>query len=798
MQGLLLKKNLRDLRSSLAQSIALVFILALGVASLIALSGAYRDLGTSYNRTYRELRFADVTFRVESAPASAAGKLRGIAGVKAVTGRLIVDGGLSVSNRQGAAEPIRARLIGIPAGHHPAVNDVLVTRGGYFTGPRAPAALLESHFAAAYGLGPGDTVHPIVNGRRVDLRVAGVAASPEYLIVSASKQDILPSARTFAVLFVPLPLLQELSGNAGAVNDLALLYEPGAERPAVLDRVEEELGPYGLTAVTPQEDQPSNAALRLDLEGYRELAFLMPALILLAAAASLYVMLGRQVRAQQVQIGLMKSLGYSRGAILGHYLALALMIGLAGSLAGLAAGQPLGGAVTSEYAAELGIPLVQTRFHGDLALSAAAVTVAIALLAGLFPARRASGLAPAIAMRPDPARALVRGGRSWLERVVPLSMWLRFPARNVFRVRSRSISTAVGVVFAFVLVLASWGMIDSMRYLLADTFRSVERWDLYASFARPLAPSVLERVRGWTGVRSVQPLLQFPATLRRAGAASGGRHSGEDVLLTAFDPSSRMHALRLQNGRTPAEALRDGRVVINRVLADKLDVRSGDRLTVATPLGEHTVRIGGVAEELMAAVAYISLDAAEQWVPLPGRLFNGLYMTADPARASALKSQLYHLRGARTVQLKSAVRAEWESLMGLFYVFMGVIFAFALAMAFALLFNAMTVNVLEQQREFATLRSIGMSGGRIAVLMTTENVLLWVLTLAPGLVLGTVVARQLGSAFESDLFSFTMVISPWSYLITALGILATMVLAALPAVRRVSRLNLAEATKVLT
>jgi predicted lysophospholipase L1 biosynthesis ABC-type transport system permease subunit len=64
----LLLKTLRDLRASLAQSIALIVIVMLGVASFAATVAAYRDLDTSYNRTYDELLFADVTFAVQGAP----------------------------------------------------------------------------------------------------------------------------------------------------------------------------------------------------------------------------------------------------------------------------------------------------------------------------------------------------------------------------------------------------------------------------------------------------------------------------------------------------------------------------------------------------------------------------------------------------------------------------------------------------------------------------------------------------------------------------------------------------------
>jgi putative ABC transport system permease protein len=184
--------------------------------------------------------------------------------------------------------------------------------------------------------------------------------------------------------------------------------------------------------------------------------------------------------------------------------------------------------------------------------------------------------------------------------------------------------------------------------------------------------------------------------------------------------------------------------------------------------------------------------------PLPTTFFNGIYLTVDPDAAKTIKDKLYHLPGAASVQLKVEMRQGVEELMGLFYLFMGVMLVFVVIMAFALLFNAMTVNGLERERELATMRSIGTGRMAIGRLISLEGVILWLFVLIPGLLLGTWVAAEMGKALSAELFTLQVTISPTNYLLTSLGVLLTMMLAAIPAVRRVNRLNLAEATKVLT
>jgi putative ABC transport system permease protein len=282
-------------------------------------------------------------------------------------------------------------------------------------------------------------VTPIVNGTPTSFRVTGVAASPEYLVVSASRQDIIPDPRNFAVLFVPLTSLQELFKMGNVVNDVAIRLDAGAGKQVVVAHIRSLLGSFGIEEVTWQADQASNAALKLDLDGYQQIGFFMPLLILIAAAAALFVMLGRQIRAQEPQIGIMMALGYGRGSVLFHYLSFSFVIALCGSVLGVIAGIPLGRLITSSYAGELGIPLVQSCVYTDL----------IFIAAGLSRLGAASGKGYAAGPRDGPvtgrpharragAAAFRVGASSVSERVPCPQPRVLDPHRRYLRVHSRA------------------------------------------------------------------------------------------------------------------------------------------------------------------------------------------------------------------------------------------------------------------------------------------------------------------------------------------------------------------------
>ena len=82
--------------------------------------------------------------------------------------------------------------------------------------------------------------------------------------------------------------------------------------------------------MTARKDLPAVQVLRQDLESFATLAFLFPFMFLTIASLTIYVLLNRLVESQRIQIGLMRSIGYSTRSVLFHYLGFALIVGIAG------------------------------------------------------------------------------------------------------------------------------------------------------------------------------------------------------------------------------------------------------------------------------------------------------------------------------------------------------------------------------------------------------------------------------------------------------------------------------------
>ncbi len=348
-------KVFRDIRRSRWQFIAVAVVISLGVAIFIGSYGSFQNLRSSYDRTYDELAMGDLWFEVADAPATVVADARAIEGVTAVEGRLVVD--LPATVPAIGEGPIQARLNTLPGDDHPAVNDVKVTAGDYFTGPGQ--VLLEQGFADFNDVAVGDVVQlQPAAGTTIELTVVGHAVSPEYLFVARSERDLFTPPASFGVMFVPYDDLAATLGRADRIDSLSLRLDPAADAQAISLEVSALLEPYGLGAAYNRDAQLSNQLLQLDLDGFESLALVFPILFLVVSSLAIYTLLNRLVQSQRGQIGVMRAMGYSRGQVLRHYLAYGLVIGTVAAAAGVGLGYVIATLLTRAYGSFLTVPFI--------------------------------------------------------------------------------------------------------------------------------------------------------------------------------------------------------------------------------------------------------------------------------------------------------------------------------------------------------------------------------------------------------------------------------------------------------
>jgi putative ABC transport system permease protein len=504
------RKLFRDLRGLRGQVIAIVVIVACGIASLVTMVSTYQSLLLSQERYYSQYRFADVFVQLKRAPNGVMAQILEIPGVGQGRSRVVANVTLDVP---GLDDPASGRLISIPEQPQPILNDLVLRSGRYIQPGRADEVIASVAFAEANQLALGDTISAVINGRWQPLRIVGTALSPEY-IYEISGTELLPDNQRFGVFWLGHEALATAFDLDGAFNDVALTLTPEANEQAVIFRLDQVLERYGGLGAYGRENQLSHRFLSDDLAGLQVMALILPLIFLGIAAFLVNLVLARLVSTQRDQIAVLKAFGYGNWGVGLHFFKLvAVVIGL-GSGLGIGVGRWWGANFTQFYTQFYQFPAVEYRAGLGLMLGAVGVS-AIAAAAGAFKSVvDAVTLPPAEAMRPEPPTSF----RPTLIEHLGLQRFLspagRIILRNVERRPTQAAMAVLGIGLAVAMLVVGRYFSDGIDHIITMQFRTVQREDITLTFIEPLPGRVQHDLAQLPGVLRVEPFRSVPVRLR--------------------------------------------------------------------------------------------------------------------------------------------------------------------------------------------------------------------------------------------------------------------------------------------
>jgi putative ABC transport system permease protein len=773
------RKARRDVVRQKWQFIAVLITVVLGVGMFAGSFNAYLNLGSSLEGSYDRFAMADMT--VSGVAPDFAGTAAAIDGVEDVTARRQADVPFEIGD-----DSLLGRVVGVPVDGEPRINSLDVIEGTYLDPDDPEGVVLESHAAEEFDLSVGDGF--LIRG--VDVYVVGVAISTEYLWPARDSQNAFTAPKSFAVAFVDETAFDEDEAADVAVTEQVLvLYDDGVDTEEVDAAVTEAANEAGAGSVEPLADQPSNVVINTEIDGLQTMAIALPMLFLAAAGMAIYVVVTRLVFSQRSVIGALRATGFSRRTMSRHYLSFGLGVGLVGAVIGVVFGALLGRGMTAIYTQVFGIPDLVAEFHLPTVLIALSFGAIAGVLAGLAPARTVSRMAPAEAMRGD---APVHTGKlSIFERLIPplrrAPVRWRMTFRGIGRNKKRSLSMVVGVILGMTLIMASWGMLDTMLLAFDRQFNEIAKEDATVVLSVPVDQSQVDTIASVEGVAVAEPVIGLEATII---------HDDETVatLLEGYTSDTEVH------GFSPS--LTDDGALLGHAMEGLLGVSVGDEIEIRLPALETDISttVAGFVDEPLTTAAYLSsgtltdlivgTDAGIAAADLEAPNITSIKtLFVDGAEQETVIGNLDRVDTVAVVVDADEIRDLAESFQALFYAFIGIMIVFGGAMAFALIFNIISVNVAERSGEFASMRANGLTHRRVASMLVGETGLLTAIGIIPGLLVGWLAAVALIDSFSSPEFPITAEMRLFTYVGSALAMFVVAALSLIPALRAVKRID---------
>lgn len=658
-------------------------------------------------------------------------KIRQISGVEGLTARANVD--------MESTLPSEPTINVLAYDGAMEINEPLLHEGVLMDASDKRGCLLQVRFAEKHGLKAGDTLEVEYGDNTYSFVVRGLVYSPEQIGVSLS---ISGNSEDYGFMLVnaeaisPVPLQQVIVKLA-----------EGASSDTIKQAIEQAL-PEAMVVDRESHESTSGAVSNGTL--FANLTLLFPMLAYIVACMIVMTTLTRMINNQRIQIGTLKSLGYSSRRIKRHYLAYAFFPSLVGSLAGILVGHYLLAPVVwniligrSEYPYQVR-PFVSLPAWGMVALSViSSVLICLHMLNKNMNESTASLLRP---KAPAESKRLFfeRFPRFWSG----LSFNTKMVIRNFSRNKLRTLMSCVGILSCTALLIASFGIQDSVHSVTANHYTKTLRYTVRANLGQEAGEAAAYRRR--LSAESVQSILEKPVRV------IAGEKSRQSLLTVVEDQQDTLY---LGEDETLVQIL-PGTLVITYKLAETLGVQAGDVVELHFPGDDEPVRlaIGQMVHNNLSQGLYLARTTWE------GLRKGGFVPTA---------LQLYQPTEATMQQLSimdEVDSLDWpedqilemektlETLTGIF----SIISVVALALAFVICYNMGLMNFVERMREYATLKVLGYHQKEIRKLILRENTIVTIVGILVGVGAGIALTGAILIAVQTESIYYPTVVRPIS------------------------------------
>jgi putative ABC transport system permease protein len=378
--------------------------------------------------------------------------------------------------------------------------------------------------------------------------------------------------------------------------------------------------------------------------------------------------------------------------------------------------------------------------------------------------------------------------------------------RNLRARTQRTLLTAIGIVLGvgivFGVITLSDTMSNTFRELYSRAFGAADLTVTAAGGNGTFDEGIVRRIRGYEGVESAAPRLSLPASLILDTGQKNGLPEVRSMRLFGVEPESASLAtgFDLVEGRFP----KSGReLTLDGGSAESAGLEVGDSVRVGTPRGPEKLKVVGLLRIPGGSFGgfgfgMVPLPYAQRAFDEPGKISGIAVEAAQGTPVGELRERLERRLGEGMEAERSETRTRQigDQLKG-FRISLLFFAGTALFVGAFLIFNALSMTVLERTRELGMLRALGSTRAMIARSVMAEALMLGLLGSILGLVFGYGMARALVYLFgRAFLFEITgLVLSPFA-LVSAIAVgVAVTVLAALYPALRAGRVSPVEAMR---
>lgn len=500
----------------------------------------------------------------------------------------------------------------------------------------------------------------------------------------------------------------------------------------------------------------------------KAIATVFPVFFLIVAALVCLTTMTRMVDEQRELIGTFKALGYNRFDITMKYVLYSLIASLSGGVIGCLLGLKMFPTIIYDcWNILYDMPDIVYADHTVLSIIAVGLMTLVILLSTVYACNSDLAEVPATLMRP---KAPGKGKKILLEHIGFLWKRLSFSnkvtARNIFRYKKRFFMTVIGIAGGGALMMAGFGIKDSISALIQKQFGELTKYDVSIVYK---GTDVEDLVKSDEALTNSTTVYYYIADVANAEYVEEPKKQvKEDVVVNVVREKEHFQEFvlfRKRNTNTVYDFTDDG-IYVSEKTAKDLKVKAGD--TVYLQSGDEVtkpVKVANVIEMYAGNYIYLS-EAYYRKVFEEEYQDNCVYaMLKDTSHESESQfgTKYIEMDGVSAITFFSDNVSRFTDMISTIHFVTYILILSAAALSFVVLYNLTNVNISERIREIATIKVLGFYNSEVALYVYKENIVISIIGALAGLVLGIWLHDYIMQTLEMEDIMFGNVINGWSF-----------------------------------
>lgn len=569
--------------------------------------------------------------------------------------------------------------------------------------PEGAGLWLDIKFAETNKLEPGDKLVVECEGIENEFEIKGLVLNIEKLLFTGSNLLTMPDHKTFGYAFI----------SKESLNKLAPFYpyteiRLGADSIISDEALESVLGDRFLFSEK-RGDMIFLKEMERESNQMMKMSILFSIVFILLSALTMYSSMSRLVSSQRTIIGTMKALGIHTWKIKIHYGLYGFFFSLLGSTIGLILGpviiSPIIVTMKESY---IILPYWHLIRHDSVYLIILGL-VSTCIFASLKTTGDILSKVPAVILRNvSNMDTVVKTG--FLERLgciwSKLPNGLKWTLRDNRRNKVRFLMGIVGVLGGMTLIIAGLGVTQTIEYANKYIYKEQAKYTHISEIKRDSQyKEVFEKTDG-----EKEYNLNMPGAISKSDKEDGKEKTG---LIIATDNNGLIAYKDIEGKEID---LFGDDVIITKKLAEQLGVCVGDDIRVKIKgIGEETLKITKISGNLSPQGIIMS---KEKWEKSFTDFMPDILLTKNVDAEELESNSLVLFTTTREYQLEQADKLT-KSVESIMY----ILFLGSIILVVTIIYTLSTLNYIEREREYATLRVFGFRVGEIRGILLSDSVL---------------------------------------------------------------------------